>query len=202
MDYNKYKNDGWGLSELALQKIEELIKNNNLKRIIEFGSGTSTEFLSDLNVEISGNLDITSFDNSPIYAYKPKENDCVKLLMRDLVECNDNDYAKMFSEKRIISSLFHPKTSPLSTRQKNNFYEIKDGDITGQYVLMILDGSNGNGRNFAFLYMKNHMKKGGYIFIDDFNHYDFVEKCLECFNAEIIFKYLIERDRFIILRKS
>ena len=51
INFDKYKTDGWGLSELAFKKIIEIIDNidNTTISIIEFGSGKSTEFLVDLD---------------------------------------------------------------------------------------------------------------------------------------------------------
>ena len=49
MDIEKYKNDGWGLSRKQLIELLEIIKNfeSNNVRVLEFGSGKSTEFLVD-----------------------------------------------------------------------------------------------------------------------------------------------------------
>jgi hypothetical protein len=191
MDYSKYKTDGWGLSELSLKKLEDIIRTseNNTLRILEFGSGKSTMFLSDLNEIIDKQLFVTSFDNDETYSYKVKENDCVNLKIRQLEECSDSDYEKMFSDKKYNSELMYDKKSPLSTRQKNNFYKIEKGDINGSYDLIILDGPNGNGRNISYLHIINNVKKGTYILIDDFTHYDFVERLQSVLDSEEVFKH-------------
>lgn len=190
MKYEKYKTNGWGLSELSLIKINELVSDNKNKtvKVIEFGSGKSTEFMVDLNNEIDKKIVITSFDNDPNWAYKPKKGDGVNLLMRPLLECSDEAYELMFKDKTYDRSNMNNKKTALTTRQKNNFYDVKEGDITGKYDLMILDGPNGNGRNFSFLHMKEHMKSGGYILVDDYTHYDFVERMVTIFDGEIIFE--------------
>ena len=191
MEYIKYKTDGWGLSELAMRKIREVIDgiDNTTIKVVEFGSGKSTEFLIDLDVEHKKDILITSFDNDPNYAYKTKEGDGVDLHIRHLVECNDSEFESMFNEKKYDKELMVTKKSPLTTRQKNNFYDIKEGDLNGYYDLMILDGPNGNGRNISFLHMKRHLRTGGYVLIDDFNHYDFVDRFLEIFNGKLIFEH-------------
>ena len=141
MNLEKYKTDGWGLSELSLKKIIEIINsiNNNKIKVIEFGSGKSTEFLVDFNNELKKNIIITTFDNDLQYAYKKKDNDGVILHIRELLECNDNNYNTMFTNKIYDKSLMHEKKTPLTTKQKNNFYDIKKGDIVGKYDLIILD---------------------------------------------------------------
>jgi hypothetical protein len=201
MDYTKYKTDGWGLSELALSKLSESIdsiEKGNIK-VVEFGSGASTRFLVDLGVEIEKNLQITSFDNDPSYSYNGSG---VLLHMRNLVECDDETYEKMFTDKVYKKELMRPKTSELSTRQKNNFYDINEGDLDGIYDVMVLDGPNGNGRNISFLHMKEHLKSGSYVLIDDFPHYDFVERFLSIFDAELIFKHNNREDggEFVIYK--
>lgn len=203
MDYNKYINDGWGLSKFLLEEIERIITkmDKDTIRIVEFGSGTSTRFLHDLNEEVDKTLEITSFDNDKHYAYKAEPNDSVKLLMRDLVECSNESYNRMFENKQYDSKLMKPKTSALSTRQQNNFYDIQKGDLTGEYDIMILDGPNGNGRNLAFLHMKNHLKSGSLIIIDDIEYYDFAGTCqsiIDC-NQQMILKLGKNKDNFIIL---
>jgi hypothetical protein len=204
MNLEKYKTDGWGLSELSLKKIIEIINsiNNNKIKVIEFGSGKSTEFLVDFNNELKKNIIITTFDNDLQYAYKKKDNDGVILHIRELLECNDNNYNTMFTNKIYDKSLMHEKKTPLTTKQKNNFYDIKKGDIVGKYDLMILDGPNGNGRNISYLHMKKHLKSGSYVLIDDYHHYDFVDKFLTIFDAELIFEHNDRRNggEFVIYK--
>lgn len=205
MDLLKYKNDGWGISVLGFTKLLELIENRNEKdlNVLEFGSGISTMFLSDVVRNKIKNLKITSFDNDVNYGYKKKDDeDYVNLLIRNLVECNDVDYKKQFLNKTYDKSLMKIKTSDLNPTQKNNFYDIKNDDLKGIYDIIILDGPNGNGRNFSFLHIQNHVKKGSVIFIDDYNHYDFLETCQNIFNTEIIFQHTegIGSDNFVIVK--
>lgn len=56
------------------------------------------------------------------------------------------------------------------------------------FIILCYWTANGNGRNFAFLYLQNHLKSGSYIFIDDHTHYDFVERFLSIYNAEVYFE--------------
>jgi phosphopantetheine adenylyltransferase len=205
MDLAKYKNDGWGISMLGFTKLLDLIKNNNNKElnVLEFGSGVSTMFLSDVVRNDIKKLKITSFDNDIIYGYKKSDDeDHIKLLVRGLVECDDMNYQKQLSDKKYDKSLMKIKTSYLEPTQKNNFYDIQENDLDGIYDLIILDGPNGNGRNFSFLHIQNHVKEGTFIFIDDYNHYDFLERCQNIFNTEIVFQHTegIGNDNFVIVK--
>lgn len=189
MNIEKYKNDGWGLSLLGFQKLIEILNNlNDNIKIIEFGSGKSTEFFDDYISKSKKNIKIISYDNDINYAYKSINNKNVDVRLRKLVECSDESIDNMFFNKKIDKLNFFIKKSELSTKQKNNFYDIKDGEINDIYDLVVLDGPNGNGRNIAFLHLINHLKAGSYVFIDDYTHYDFVERFNQLFDYEIYFE--------------
>jgi hypothetical protein len=189
MNLEKYKNDGWGLSMPQLKQLSNIIEqiDKPVVNIIEFGSGKSTEFLSDIGLNLKKNIKITSFDDNEKYAYSGNSEN-VDLKIRNLVECSDSDYNKMFELKSFNPSVMFKKESLLSSRQKNNFYEILDGDLNGVYDLMILDGPNGNGRNISFLHIKEHLSVDSIILIDDSTHYDFMEKLSLFFEYEILYK--------------
>lgn len=207
MELEKYKNNGWGISLLGFSKLLEIItsnKKNNLN-VLEFGSGTSTMFLSDIVKNGIKSLTITSFDNDVEYMYKKTDDEVyLNLLVRGLVECNDENYQKQLTNKNYERGLMQTKTSALEPRQKNNFYDVSENDLQGIYDLVILDGPNGNGRNFSFLHIKNHIDTGSIIFIDDYNHYDFLEQCQAMYNIEIIFQHTEGvgngKDNFVIVK--
>jgi hypothetical protein len=205
MNLEKYKNDGWGLSVLGFSNLLELLKNNNNDsiRVLEFGSGISTQFFCDVVKENIKKLEITSFDNDINFSYKKtKDDDFLSLLIRPLVECDNNEYNKQMESKEYDSNVMYNKISPLNPLQKNNFYKIENGDLNGVYDIIVLDGPNGNGRNFAFLHIKNYLKPGSIIYIDDYNHYDFLEKCLDNIDCDIIIKHTegIGSDNFVIVK--
>ena len=142
MDLTKYKNDGWGISVLGFTKLLDLITNDNNEElnVLEFGSGISTMFLSDVVRNNIKKLKITSFDNDVNYGYKKSEDEnYVKLLIRGLIECDDFTYQTLLNNKKYDRSLMKIKTSDLEPTQKNNFYDIQEGDLSGVYDLIILD---------------------------------------------------------------
>jgi hypothetical protein len=190
MNFNIYKNSGWGISKLGFQKLFEIIdtNKNNHFNIIEFGSGISTQFLIDCAI-LYKNIKITSFDNDINYSYKQsKDYDFFNLKFRNLVECSDLSYNNMFNEKKYDKKQMKLKTSEPTTRQKNCFYDLNENDLVGQYDLVILDGPNGNGRNLAFLHLINHVKSGTYFFVDDYNHYDFIDKLKSIYLVNEIYR--------------
>lgn len=187
IDIEKYKNDGWGLSKGQFNTLLEIITkiDKPLLRVVEFGSGKSTNFLCDIHESGIKQLEIVSFDDNETFAYKGLHS-CLDLKIRELIECSDVDYNTMFSSKELNKEFLKPKVTPLTSRQKNNFYNIKDGDLSGIYDLMILDGPNGNGRNLGYLYIKNHLDVGSIVLVDDYTHYDFMEKLSSFFEYEIL----------------
>lgn len=208
MEINKYKNDGWGLSLLGFSTLLEIIKNHEISnlRLLEFGSGTSTMFFSDIVKNKIKNLEITSFDDDDFYMYKAsvEEEKYLKVLKRNLIQYSEFEYNKMFEENKINNSFGSIKNSASDVNQKNCFYDIKNDDLTGIYNMVILDGPNGNGRNIGFLHIKNYIKTGTILYIDDYNHYDFLEKCQAVFNIEILFKHTEGvgngKDNFVIIK--
>lgn len=201
MNLDKYINGGWGLSKKAFEILEQTIleiaksKSHNKIRIIEFGSGISTQFLVDIKFFYNLDIEITSFDNDINYCFKPKQRySFLNFKLRPLVECNDFDYNEMFKTKEYNRDKMNVRMEPPHTRQKNCFYDMKDLDINGYYDLVIIDGPNGNGRNFSYLVLKNHLKTHSKIFIDDFDHYDFVDKMKLIFDCKKLYSQ-IENDR-------
>ena len=92
------------------------------------------------------------------------------------------------------------KVTPLGSRQRNNFYELRDGDLSGVYDFVILDGPNGNGRSLAYLLLKDHLISGSYVLIDDITHYDFIERFLSVFSAKEVIVDPSDENNFAIFR--
>jgi len=184
----KYKNDGWGISQEGFSDLLSLIKQHDKQTlsILEFGSGISTQFLVDVVESNVKQLQIESYDNDPKWAFKqPEKYDFLNLKIRNLVECTDKEYANMFLKKEYHKDKMKIKKTAPTTRQKNCFYEIKEDDLCNEYDIVILDGPNGNGRSFAFLHLNTILKPGSFIFIDDYLHYPFVETLKHFFDVKL-----------------
>jgi hypothetical protein len=190
VEYSKYNTSNWTLSKLALEKIAEFLDSLRAKniRVVEFGSGVSTEFLHDYAMQSSKNVEIVSFENMNRFAYKPTDDDPVDLKMRPLVCCTDEDFAFMFSEGELDQSLMGIKKGGPSTRQKNTFYDVREGDLSGKYNLVILDGPNGNGRSLGYLHVMPHLKRGTVILIHNHSQHGFLDTAKDLFEGEIVFE--------------
>ena len=172
----KYYNNGWGLSKVCFLMLEKILNNFESPNIIEFGSGVSTEFFVDyLNETNKLSGKIYSFDNDIEYSSKI---DDVKLELNvvDLVECNDISFNIMFKMKRYDKKLMIIRSETPNTRQKNCFYNITEANLPDYCDVCVLDGPHGNGRSISFLHLKNKLKSGSYVIIDDYTHYDFSDK--------------------------
>ncbi len=205
MDLQKYRNDGWGLSVLGFKLLLDNITENpkDKLKILEFGSGTSTKFFCDVVINKIKDLEITSFDNSPKFSYKPNPEEIfLDLKIRTLVGCSDEDYQKQFLNKTYQENLMYDKGFDVNLYVRNCFYTLSEGDLNGVYDIVVVDGPHGNGRNFSFLHIKNFVAKGTIIYIDDYNHYDFLEKATDILNCEVIYKHTegIGSDNFVIVK--
>jgi hypothetical protein len=192
IDYNKYHYTGWGLSKEALQFLEQLIINNSLKSAIEFGSGQSTYFLEDINI------DYVSYDDDPHYAAPFKNVKISKLKELD----NETFNKVIHNEVNYIdvNSKF-PSPVHVNTRQRNCFYTLNKEDIKGKFDLVLLDGPNGNGRSLSYNVLKDYLLPTSYILIDDYTHYPFVDDLKLTYpNSELIHEYKNGRDEWCVYK--
>jgi hypothetical protein len=175
VNLEKYKNDGWGLSRKCFENMISIFKTfSHSINVVEFGSGVSTEFLVDM-LEEHYALNIISYDDDAKYATKARHAQ-LKLYLTGLVECHDSDFENQFREKQYNPNVFFKKITAVHTRQRNTFYEIKEGELPDVIDVMIVDGPHGNGRSIAFLHGIGRLRKGSFVVIDDYNHYDFIER--------------------------
>ena len=200
MDLLKYKNDGWGLSEKAFSHLFDILNNMSFPiNVIDFGSGHSTEFLYDYKKLYNKEMNIDSFDDSKEYMYP-------KATLVPLVECSNKDFDKMISRKKLSPNLLKLKNTPVTTRQKNCFYDLSNIRLKN-YDLVLLDGPNGNGRSIAFLHLIGKLNKGAIVLIDDTQasdgnyNYDFCDIFNSIFCAEELVSHEFEnKDSFKIYR--
>jgi hypothetical protein len=186
MDFNKFYRNGWGLHRATTEYIYNIIKHNNIKNVLEFGSGGSTEFLIEARSILCKDYSIDSFDHNTEFCFKGHKPEFLKLMIRDLVVSNRDDYEKMFTSKKFCKECFSKTNDLYNTSLQNSTYDINDGDLKDNYNLVIIDGPNGNGRNFSYFYLMGKLESGSFIVIDDYFHYDFLEKCKLFFDYEIL----------------
>jgi hypothetical protein len=199
MDLENY-NIGAGLNKKVYVKLMEILDNyddSKVIRVLEFGSGMSSKFFIDYQRIYNKKLELVSFDDSEEWCYKKsvEEDKVLKLHIRKLIKCKDNDYNYQIENKIINKKMFYKNMQKTTWRQKNCFYDIQDNDIEGLFDIVILDGPNGNGRNLAYNYIREHLNKDAIILIDDFDardgdfDYEFVDILKYNYDVEEIYKY-------------
>lgn len=188
VNLEKYKNDGWGLSKKCFENILNVLETfkPNSVNVVEFGSGISTQFLVDIISE-GNDLKIISFDDNISFATKATHPN-LKLHITELIECHDSDFENQFNKKQYNKNFFFKKISKPHTRQRNTFYDVKESQFPNVIDLMIVDGPHGNGRSIAFLHGIERLQSGSYVVVDDYNHYDFIERLEMLFSIELIFE--------------
>lgn len=176
-----------GLHELELRGLKSIIEDADVKTIVEFGSGASTQFLIDLFEEDKLNYKIYSFDHDDVYAYKG-DHPALTLKIKSLVKCSNDHYEKMFINSKYDSSGFEHCNAEdqRNFRVENAFYDLELEDLPNNIDLVILDGPNGNGRSISFLHLREKLADLSYILIDDANHHDYIQRCQDVLGGIII----------------
>lgn len=186
MIYENYWINGMGLHSTQLKHIEKLIVENDLQTIVEFGSGQSTRFFNDLREEKNLNYKLYSFDHNAQYSY-PGDHDFLSMHIAEIIKCDDESFNEMFETKTYNKERFmNCQNEKDNFRVKNCFYDITSDDLPDNIDLIILDGPNGNGRSISHLHLQNKLAEKSFILIDDSDHYDFVERCKQVLDAEVI----------------
>lgn len=189
------------LSQECLFWLGEEIIDNDVYNIIEFGSGRSTQFMIDLCEKHDLDVHIDSIDHTDsFFEINTYRNPNYNLIIRDLIECSDDDKEEMFNQVNFDRAKFKKIETEHGWNQKNRFYDLKEDDLKDQYQIAIIDGPNGNGRVFSYLILDWIMPDGGYIIIDDSLHHDFIDKLGKVFKYETILESNIKSKNYMIVR--
>lgn len=172
----KYSPTPYSLTKKGIEAICSILEEQKIKEILEFGSGRSTDYLSDLGYTVF------SFDDDLNYASSNKNTNVV-----DLIQLNDKTFKEVIQEKVDFVSAIKdlPPVIGRSSKQKNCFYRLETSDLAKKFNFFIIDGPNGNGRSLAFPIIKKIAKKNSFIFVDDYFHYPFIENLKKVFPLAI-----------------
>ena len=174
----KYSPTPFSLTDKGMKAIVKVLKEQNIENVLEFGSGKSTDYLTDLG------YNVVSLDDDSKYA-----SNQIGVKVVDLVTLTQTDFSGVLNGEidyyEACKSL-KPVTSR-SSGQVNCFYKLDNLPISSKVSFVIVDGPNGNGRSIAFQLIKEVINLPCYVFIDDYFHYPFVENFLNIFpNSEKI----------------
>tara|TARA_B100000287_G_C20422066_1_gene697938 strand:+ start:162 stop:809 length:648 start_codon:yes stop_codon:yes gene_type:complete len=178
---------GMGLDPHLLTIILTCLKSGQIKRVLEFGSGSSTQFLLSMREKFNLDYSIDSFDHDEEHCFKAqKDYEKFELKIRKLIQYSDSEFSQILQGNDIPPGIEVPVESYGKFRMKNVFYDVKDTDLTGHYDLVILDGPNGNGRSVCFNHISKHLKKGSVIVIDDYHHHPYMQHCQKLINTRMV----------------
>jgi hypothetical protein len=209
--YRKW--DGWSLTPENISVICQIISQNNIKHIIEFGAGYSTVVLSEYLSYVSPQTCIDSFEHQAEFAeniekFLPRNNKKITLHCPALVQVSDEIFERIFiSQNPLIdfSALFTlvPQDKVHETRLENAFYGF-DFNLyePRSFDLIILDGPNGNGRSMAFPLLKNLVCLPCWVIIDDYLDYPFLEDMKRIFYFDVICHVEVKDKEWIVLKIS
>lgn len=158
-----YNPTPYSLTEKGIEAIVKILIKENITDILEFGSGKSTEYLTELG------YNVYSFDDDANYASKTKN-----VQITELGVLEDKDFQNAIEGKVDFFNLSLTPTSKRSSRQSNCFYILNKDSIKQKFSFVIVDGPNGNGRSIAFNVIRGKINTPCYIFVDDFFHYPFI----------------------------
>ena len=170
----------------------DLITRKSIHNIVEFGSGYSTIVLSEFIRLLQTDNKIESFEHQQLFSSKliqfcSDQNTIIhtcnlrQLKSGTFEELNQSELPQQFFMK--ISAIVSEEQYN-DTRIKDAFYDFNFDELKLKNIdLIILDGPNGNGRRMCFPLLKNIITLPGYVLLDDYLHYPFLE------DMTLIFKY-------------
>lgn len=188
------------MSELLLDINKTILKNrirdiHNEKGVVyiaDFDSGYITDLLINIR-NLGFNIIIDSFTTkNSIQTSRGKFHNIFK---RELVTCSDSSYNNMFKNKTYNKSKMVKSQQNYNKRMSNTFFEIKEGDLREHYDIVCITGPNSNGRDIAFLHMKNRLKIGSYILMNELDKYISLETMDKFYYTLEHFKNNVTIDR-------
>jgi hypothetical protein len=141
-------NGGWSYTQKEMIELFKHIVYTNDFNILEFGSGDSTVKLYNHFKKYTNKLLYYCYESDPTYKNHIKNEDMNTLL---------SDVNMVFYNDTDINSLSIPNII---------------------FDLILIDGPNGDKRALWYSKIKNNVKEGTIILVDDFNHY-------LCFSEEL-----------------
>lgn len=187
----KYWGGGMGIHPIQCELIQDLIESNSYLKIIEFGSGNSTQFFSDFSKDLV--FELTSIDHNIAYAWGGKDKR-INLLIRPLKRIPKDVFEQALSTgynpEQGLGQIFNEK---ISFRTPYLFYDLCPKDLPQSADLVIIDGPNGNGRLLSVASLYRRLKLGSHVLIDDIHHYHFENILSNFFYYETICKYISSR---------
>ena len=175
-----------GLHKLQTDALTEAISEFECPKIIEFGSGRSTEFFSKPCVP----FEMISFDHDERFCYSG-EDPRISLSLVDLHQWGEKAFESILStgdfevvgSERILEHNF---------RDQRVFCDLSSIAFSPPYDLALLDGPNGSGRLLGCAVLSRLVAVGS-IMLDDVHHFDFEDILGRHFEYEVVARVVNRR---------
>lgn len=203
----------WSLHPMTCLMLADLIREEKLQKVFEFGSGYSTVFLTKFIQQVHANTQIESFEHqvgfsdSLLNTLSRINNKVAKLHTTELVQFDDEDFDALFESQTDAQQLLTQKATPVpisryrETRLRNVFYQYNFDQIPDHSVdLVILDGPNGNGRSIAFPLLRHKLKNPSWILIDDYLDHPYLADLERVYRFEIIKESQLDDNEYVLVK--
>jgi hypothetical protein len=178
---------------ILTNRIKEINKKNGIVYIVDFDSGYLTDFLLEIKVKYHLNIVIDSF--TTLNSNQETNHQNHTIFKRQLLTCSDSSYNNMFTRKKYEKIKMVKSQQNPEKNMYNTFFEIKPGDLKKHYDVAFITGPNSNGRDLAFLHLKDRMEEGGFILLNELDKFTSMEQMRLFFKTKVSFKNNVTIDR-------
>lgn len=196
---------GWAISRFALRAVAKEIEQRTVENVLEFGPGSSTVFLDNY---LEPQCKIWCFEHQTQYAESVERATSARcnVMQRELVQFDNASFNAIMSgvplSDRRLNRVPVAQADYSKTRMPNLFYDLRDFSAVERMDdaldLVIVDGPNGSGRSIAYSLMRDHVRSGTLVLIDDCNHYPFVQQFYRMFDANVVASVVHENDSWLL----
>jgi hypothetical protein len=203
----------WSLHPLGCLLVADLLMSEEIQKIVEFGAGYSTIFLTKFIQQTSTDTTIESFEHQEEFSGRLAmtlndiDNHVATLHTCELIQCTDEQFKQLFRTDVEPQTLLKQKgvAAPIAeyrgTRLRNAFYDYDFSVMPDHSIdLIILGGPNSNGRSIAFPLLKNKMKTPSWLLMDDYLDHPFLADLQSVFQSEIVAKEEIDDNEYVLLK--
>ena len=160
---------GMGLHKLQTEVLEKACNQFGSPMVLEFGSGQSTRFLSQLG----SNVSVFAIEGDERFAYRPQVKN-VEVVVVPLREISELAFSAALNKGWDAFSYEGSKTvRETSFRDERIFYDLSAVRLPKSADVVLVDGPNGSGRMLSLVLGAKLVREGGYILIDDVHHFEF-----------------------------
>ena len=183
---------------ILTNRLKDIHKKNGVVYVADFDSGYLTDFIVEIKIKHKLNIIMDSF--APFYSDQVPLYQNHKIIKTDFVTCSDASYNNMISRRqynpiKMVKSQQSPKR-----KMYNVFFKLRDKDLRPHYDLVMITGPNSNGRDIAFLHIKERMMIGGFILLNELDKFVSLETMDTIFKTKTEFKNNVSIDRIALFR--